>query len=108
LGWDAYLSQRETDERRRKRERANAEKKASALMAQADKMKAKATKAVAAQNMIRRAERMLSGLEGERVVDRVAKLRFPDPAPCGRTPLRAEGLSKTYGSQEVFTDVDLA
>ena len=40
--------------------------------------------------------------------DRVAKLRFPDPAPCGRTPLRAEGLSKSYGSQEVFTDVDLA
>ncbi|WP_156251097.1 ABC-F family ATP-binding cassette domain-containing protein [Pseudactinotalea terrae] len=108
LGWDAYLTQRETDERRRKRERANAEKKASALMAQADKMRAKATKAVAAQNMMRRAERMLSGLEGERVVDRVAKLRFPDPAPCGRTPLQARGLSKTYGSQEVFTDVDLA
>ena len=28
LGWKAYLQQRETDERRRKRERANAEKKA--------------------------------------------------------------------------------
>jgi ATP-binding cassette subfamily F protein 3 len=35
-------------------------------------------------------------------------LRFPTPAPCGRTPLRAEGLSKSYGSLEVFTDVDLA
>src|SRR4029079_14595727 len=49
LGWAAYLAQRETDERRRKRERANAEKKASSLMAQADKMRAKATKATAAQ-----------------------------------------------------------
>src|SRR6185437_4581715 len=29
-------------------------------------------------------------------------------APCGRTPLTAEGLSKSYGSLEVFTDVDLA
>src|SRR6185295_4207569 len=38
LGWKAYLEQRETDERRRRRERANAEKKAGALMAQADKM----------------------------------------------------------------------
>ena len=28
VGWKAYLQQRETDERRRKRERANAEKKA--------------------------------------------------------------------------------
>ena len=108
LGWDAYLLQRETDEKRRRRERANAEKKAATLLAQADKMRAKATKAVAAQNMARRAERMLSGLEAARVSDKVAKLRFPDPAPCGRTPLTASGLSKSYGSQEVFTDVDLA
>ncbi|HLR27561.1 MAG TPA: ABC-F family ATP-binding cassette domain-containing protein [Ruania sp.] len=108
LGWDAYLKQRETDERRRHRERANAEKKASALMAQADKMHAKATKAVAAKNMARRAERMLAGLEEVRATDKVAKLRFPEPAPCGRTPLQAEGLSKSYGSQEVFTDVNLA
>ncbi|GAA4121926.1 ABC-F family ATP-binding cassette domain-containing protein [Knoellia locipacati] len=108
LGWKAYLQQRETDERRRKRERMNAEKKASVLMAQADKMRAKATKTVAAQNMARRAERLLSGLETERAQDRVAKLRFPDPSPCGRTPLRASGLSRSYGSLEIFTDVDLA
>ncbi len=108
LGWRAYLQQRETDERRRRRERANAEKKAAALMAQADKMRAKATKTVAAQNMARRAERLLGGLEAERAHDRVARLRFPTPTPCGRTPLRASGLSRSYGSQEVFTDVDLA
>jgi ATPase subunit of ABC transporter with duplicated ATPase domains len=108
LGWDAYLQARETDEKRRRRERANAEKKASALLAQADKMRAKATKAVAAQNMAKRAERMLSGLEASRVADKVAHLRFPEPAPCGRTPLTASGLSKSYGSTEVFTDVDLA
>jgi ATPase subunit of ABC transporter with duplicated ATPase domains len=77
-------------------------------MAQADKMRAKATKAVAAQNMTRRAERLLSGLEATRANDKVAKLRFPDPAPCGRTPLTASGLSRSYGSLEVFTDVDLA
>jgi ATPase subunit of ABC transporter with duplicated ATPase domains len=108
VGWKPYLQQRETDERRRKREYANAQKKAAALMEQAEKMRAKATKAVAAQNMIRRAERMLAGVEGERVSDKVAKLRFPEPASCGRTPLRASGLSRSYGSQEVFTDVDLA
>src|SRR5690242_9603603 len=108
VGWKKYLEQRETDERRRRRERANAEKKAGALMAQADKMRAKATKTVAAQNMARRAEKLLGGLEAERAHDKVAKLRFPKPAPCGRTPLRASGLSRSYGSQEVFTDVDLA
>lgn len=108
MGWKRYLEQREVDERRRHRERSNAEKKASALKAQADKMRYKATKAAAAQNMERRANRMLAGLEAERKSDRVARLRFPDPAPCGKTPLRASGLSKSYGSLEVFTDVDLA
>ena len=108
VGWKAYLQQRETDERRRKRERANAEKKAAELMDQANRMRAKATKAVAAQNMARRAERLVAGIEGERRSDKVAKLRFPDPAPCGKTPLSATGLSKSYGSLEIFTDVDLA
>ncbi|PYI66251.1 ABC transporter [Arthrobacter livingstonensis] len=108
LGWKKYLAQRETDERARRRERANAEKKAGVLMDQANKMRAKATKAVAAQNMAKRAERLLAGLEDVRVQDRVAALRFPDPSPCGKTPLMAEGLSKSYGSLEIFTDVSLA
>nr|WP_206322725.1 ABC-F family ATP-binding cassette domain-containing protein [Streptomyces sp. HNM0575] len=108
MGWKQYVVQREDDEKRRKRERANAEKKAAALNSQADKMRAKATKAVAAKNMARRAEKLLSGLEDERQSDKVAKLRFPDPAPCGRTPLMAEDLSKSYGSLEIFTGVDLA
>jgi len=108
LGWKAYLQQRETDERRRKRERANAEKKAGALMAQADKMRAKATKTVAAQNMARRAEKLVAGLEDVRSSDKVAKISFPAPAPCGKTPLTATGLSKSYGSLEIFTDVDMA
>jgi len=108
MGWRDYLSQRETDERRRRRERANAVNKADALMRQADKMRAKATKAVAAQNMARRAQRLLAGVEGERRADRVAHLRFPEPAACGRTPLTARGLSKGYGSLEVFSGLDLA
>jgi ATPase subunit of ABC transporter with duplicated ATPase domains len=108
LGWKPYLAQRETDERRRRQERANTERKIDALTAQADKMRAKATKAKAAQSMDKRAQRLAAGLEEVRVADRVAKLRFPTPASCGRTPLTAEGLSKSYGSLEVFTDVDLA
>lgn len=108
MGWQKYLDARATDEQRRRRERANAEKKASALRTQAAKMGAKATKAVAAQNMLRRAERMISELDEERVADRVAKIRFPTPAVCGRTPLVGKGLTKTYGSLEIFTGVDLA
>jgi ATPase subunit of ABC transporter with duplicated ATPase domains len=108
VGWRAYLSQRETDERRRRRERSNAEKQADALRGQAERMRAKATKAKAAQNMLRRADRLTGGLEAVRKSDRVARIRFPEPAPCGKTPFSAQRLSKSYGSLEVFTDVDLA
>ncbi|QYL19380.1 ABC-F family ATP-binding cassette domain-containing protein [Mycolicibacterium pallens] len=108
MGWQKYLDARATDEQRRRRERANAEKKASALRTQAAKMGAKATKAVAAQNMLRRAERMLAELDAERVADKVARIKFPTPAPCGKTPLVVKGLTKNYGSLEVFTGVDLA
>ncbi len=108
MGWQAYLTQRETDERRRKRERSNAERKATTLMDQANRMRAKASKATAAQSMLKRAERLMGGLEAERANDKVAKIKFPSPAPCGKTPLTASELSKSYGSLEVFTDVDLA
>ncbi|WP_280500563.1 ABC-F family ATP-binding cassette domain-containing protein [Nocardia farcinica] len=108
MGWKKYLDARATDEQRRRRERANAEKKASALKAQAAKLGAKATKAVAAQNMVKRAERLLDELDEVRVADKVARIKFPEPAPCGKTPLMAENLTKVYGSLEIFTGVDLA
>ncbi|MCV7428301.1 ABC-F family ATP-binding cassette domain-containing protein [Mycobacterium montefiorense] len=108
MTWQKYLDARATDEQRRRRERANAERKATALRSQAAKLGAKATKAVAAQNMLRRADRMMAALDEERVADKVARIKFPTPAACGRTPLVAKGLSKSYGSLEVFTGVDLA
>ena len=108
MNWKNYQRQRAADEERRKKERVNVEKKAGVLQMQAAKFGAKASKAAAAHQMVRRAEKMLSGLDEVRSVDRVAKLRFPEPAPCGRTPLMASNLSKSYGSLEIFTAVDLA
>ena len=67
VGWKTYLQQRETDERRRHRERANAERKIEALRSQADKMRAKATKARAAHQMDRRAAALAAGLAEVRV-----------------------------------------
>lgn len=108
VGWKEYLNSREADERRRKRERSNTQRQVQVLQAQADRMRAKASKAKAAQSMYKRAEKLMGGLENVRQADRVAKLRFPTPSPCGKTPLMATGLSRVYGSQEIFTDVDLA
>ena len=108
MGWKNYQRQRAADEERRKKERVNVEKKASVLQTQAAKFGAKATKAAAAHQMVRRAEKMLAGLEEVRTSDRVAKLRFPEPAASGHTPLMASNLSKSYGSLEIFAAVDLA
>ncbi len=108
MGWKHYLRQREADEERRKKERVNVEKKATSLQLQAARFGAKASKAAAAHQMVARAEKMLAGLDDVRVADRVAKLRFPDPVACGKTPLQGHNLSKSYGSLEIFTAVDLA
>jgi ATPase subunit of ABC transporter with duplicated ATPase domains len=108
VGWRAYLEQREVDARRRLREARTAQRQAAVLQAQADKMRAKATKARAAQGMERRAQRLLAGVGSQHSPERVARLRFPVPAACGRVPLTAVDLSKSYGSLEVFTGVDVA
>ncbi|WP_034650747.1 ABC-F family ATP-binding cassette domain-containing protein [Corynebacterium vitaeruminis] len=108
MGFAKYKDARATDEARRRRERANAEKKADALRKQAARLGAKATKAAAAKQMIARADRMMNNLDEVRVADHVAHITFPEPAPCGKTPLFAKGLTKMYGSLEVFAGVDLA
>ncbi|MFI9786658.1 ABC-F family ATP-binding cassette domain-containing protein [Kitasatospora sp. NPDC051984] len=107
-GWSAYLTQRAADERRRARERANAERKASSLHAQAEKMKANTNTASAAKSMARRADRLLAGTEPVRKAERTARIRLPEPAPCGRIPLGAISLAKSYGAHRVLAGVDLA
>ncbi|MBC7302414.1 MAG: ABC-F family ATP-binding cassette domain-containing protein [Nocardia sp.] len=108
MGWQKYLDARATDEQRRVRERANAEKKAGALRQQAAKLGAKATKAAAAHQMVRRAERLINELDDVRVSDKVARIRFPEPAACSKTPLMVKDLTKLYGSLEIFTGVNFA
>ena len=108
MGYRRYLEARAADEARRRRERANAEKKAAALKEQAARFGAKATKAAAAKQMLARADRLVGSADKVRQKDRVAHISFPTPAPCGKTPLQATGLTKTYGSLEVFAGVDLA
>ena len=108
MGWKAYLHQRVVDEERRRREREVAEKKAERLMKQGIRLHAKATKAVAAQNMMRRAERLLSETSEAQKQEKVADIRFPEPAPCGKTPIMATEISKAYGSNIVFAGINLA
>ncbi|WP_017539159.1 ABC-F family ATP-binding cassette domain-containing protein [Nocardiopsis halophila] len=108
LGWQGYQDQRAAEERRRARERAGAERKAASLHAQADRMKARSATAVAARNMARRADRMLAETEPVRSAEKTARIRLPEPEPCGRVPLGAVGLAKAYDGHQVLKGVDLA
>ncbi|WP_043618992.1 ABC-F family ATP-binding cassette domain-containing protein [Nonomuraea candida] len=107
-GWRAYLADRAADDRRRTRLRAAAERKAAALHAQADRMRSRSATAVRARDMARRADRMLAETRPVRRAGKVARIRLPEPAPCGRTPLGAISLTKSYGSLPVLSGVDLA
>ncbi|WP_433454931.1 ABC-F family ATP-binding cassette domain-containing protein [Streptomyces sp. CA-142005] len=107
-GWNAYRTRCETEERSRTRERAGVERKAAALHAQADRMKARSATATTARSMARRADRMLAALEPARRTEKTARIRLPEPAPCGRTPLGAISLAKSYGGHRVLDGVDLA
>ncbi|MGP4096833.1 ABC-F family ATP-binding cassette domain-containing protein [Nonomuraea sp. KM90] len=107
-GWHAYLADREADDRRRARLRAAAERKAATLHAQADRMRSRSATAVRAKDMARRADRMLAGARPVRRAEKVARIRLPEPAPSGRTPLGAISLAKSYGSLPVLSGVDLA
>ncbi|MBD3138272.1 ABC-F family ATP-binding cassette domain-containing protein [Microbispora bryophytorum] len=107
-GWRTYLADRDAAERGRARHRAVAERKAAALHAQAGRMGAGKSTAVRAKEMARRADRMLAAVEPARRAEKVARIRLPEPAPCGRTPLGAISLTKAYGDLRVLTGVDLA
>ncbi|WP_169950773.1 ABC-F family ATP-binding cassette domain-containing protein [Microbispora sp. H11081] len=106
-GWRTYLADGEAAERGRARQRAAAERKAAALRAQADRMRA-GSSSVRAKEMARRADRMLAEVEPARRAEKVARVRLPEPAPCGRVPLGAISLTKAYGDLRVLSGVDLA
>ena len=104
MGWKAYLSQRETDERRRKRARTPSPRPRRSPTGQQDAGQGR-KRATAAQSMLKRAEKMMAGLEGERQADKVARIWVPRLPPA--RPRSPPGSSKSYGPLEVFTDVDL-
>ena len=109
VGWRTYLLQRETDERRRKprarqrrEEGRGAQRPGRPDAGQGDEGRRGAADGDAGRASCWPVSRTCARS------DKVAKLRFPEPAPCGTVPLHAAELSKSYGSLEVFTDVDLA
>ena len=109
MGWKLYQQQREADEKRRKRERAERreEGRGAQLAGRQDARQGHQDRRRAEHGQARRpAARRSRG--GARHPTRSPSCASPSPRPAARHPLTAEGLSKSYGSLEIFTDVDLA
>ena len=107
-GLEGLPAQRETDERRRKRERRTPRarpRRSPTRPTRCGPRPARPGRPVDAQAR-REDDGRRSRASGRPT--RSPGSSSPTPAPCGKTPLTAEELSKSYGSLEVFTDVDLA
>ena len=66
------------------------------------------TMARKAHTMQTRADRLKRDLVEVARAGKGVAVRFPQPEPSGRTPLRAEGLAKRFGGQPVFDGIGLA
>jgi ATPase subunit of ABC transporter with duplicated ATPase domains len=108
LGYRQALEARAAQEARRALEEANTLAKVRQLTNQANRMRGQsARRARQAKVLEHRAERLSERAAEEPRHDKVAAIRFPSPQPCGRVPLRATMLEKSYGTTKVFAGLDL-
>ena len=103
-----YLVERERRREQRLRERKHQDEKIARLEAGIRRFKGSTEK------MAKRArswETRVDKLKAQRVEiarkGRDVAVRFPQPAPSGRTPLTGLGLAKAFGQNVVFVDVDV-
>jgi ATPase subunit of ABC transporter with duplicated ATPase domains len=103
-----FLEERERRREQRERERKHQDEKIAQLEENIRRFRGRTEKmARVAKTMETRVDRIKKELVQ---IDRRGKdvtVRFPQPEPSGRTPLRAEGLAKSYGDNLVFVDVDV-
>jgi len=106
--YSAFLVERERRRAQRERERrqqladiARLEENVRRFRGSTEKMARRAA------TMATRADRLREDLVEVAARGRSVTVRFPQPAPSGRTPLRADELAKSYGDNLVFVDVSL-
>jgi ATPase subunit of ABC transporter with duplicated ATPase domains len=103
-----YLEEHEQRRTQRLRERRQQEAKIARLEEGIRRFKGSSeSMARRARTWETRVRRMQDDLVDVGRDRRKVALRFPQPVPSGRTPLRAEGLAKAYGHNVVFVDVDV-
>ncbi|OUO35423.1 ABC-F family ATP-binding cassette domain-containing protein [Olsenella sp. An290] len=105
--YSSYLKQREDNLEQMRAKRAAQEREIAHMQVFVDKFRYKPTKAAQAQERMRRIEQIRSELvilpEGTKRVH----FSFPEPPRTGDEVIKLEGVSKSFGENHVYSDVDL-
>ena len=103
-----FLAERDRRRSQRERERKHQESRIAQLEYTVNRFKGASEKmAKRAKAMQTRADKLKTQMTEVTQVARTVALQFPQPEPSGRTPLKANGLAKSFGENLVFVDVDV-
>ena len=103
-----FLTERDRRLGQRLRERKHQDEKIARLEEGIRRFKGKTEKmAKRARSWETRVDRLKEQRVEIAAKGKAVTVRFPQPSPSGRTPLRAEGLAKAFGHNVVFVDVDV-
>ncbi len=103
-----YLIEREKRRAQRARERRTQDVKLAQMEETIRRFKGTTEKmARKAKTMETRADRLRDELVEVGSRGKSVSVKFPQPEPSGKTPLRASGLAKAFGENVVFVDVDV-
>jgi len=106
--YSQYLVSRQADEVRLTKVATQQAAEIKRLSSLADQMRhSTATRARKAQTLDTRVEKLKGHQIDAPKKQRAAHYRFPQPPHCGRDVLRASGITKSYGSLQVFEDIGL-
>ena len=104
-----YLAERERRRAQRAKERKHQLQKIHALEENVRRFRGSTEKmARRARSMETRAERLRRDLVEVQARGKEVSVRFPQPEASGRTPLEGRGLTKAFGDNVVFVDIDVA
>ena len=105
--YSSYLKQREDNLEQMRAKRAAQEREIAHMQVFVDKFRYKPTKAAQAQERMKKIEQIKKELvllpEGSKKVH----FRFPDPPRTGDMVVSLEGISKSFGENHVYSDVNL-
>jgi ATP-binding cassette subfamily F protein 3 len=105
--YDSYVEQRDVEDEIRSANLRNRERELKKTERFVERFKAKATKARQAQSRARRVRRLQAELEADRPAAsrKALSFRFPEVSRTGRDVVRVIGLSKSFGSIQLYDDL---